>query len=49
MAKFVWTKKRRLAPEQDFVSRGRLVRYIDSLKGQLKEAGLKPKLLSRVK
>ena len=49
VAKFVWTKKRRLAPEQDFVSRGRLVRYIDSLKGQLKEAGLKPKLLSRVK
>jgi len=49
VARYVWDKRRQLAPEQEFVSRGRLVRYIDSLKSQLKNAGLKPKPLSKVK
>jgi len=49
VSRYVWEKRRQLAPAQDYVSRGKLVRYIDALKGQLKEAGLKPKPLSRVK
>jgi hypothetical protein len=49
VSRFVWGERRKLAPEQDFVSRGRLIRYIDALKGQLKDAGVRPKPLSRVK
>lgn len=41
VARFVWRKRRELAPSE-FISRGRLLKHIEALKAKLREHGIRP-------
>lgn len=47
VSRWVWRRRRELTPTE--VSRGKLLRYVEQLKQQLKDAGVRPKSLSRMK
>lgn len=41
VSRYVWRQRRELAPKQEFVSRGQLLRYIEKLKKKLRKSGIR--------
>lgn len=42
VSQYVWHKRRDLAPKSEFISRGRLLGYIEKLKKKLRDNGIRP-------